>query len=188
MRKVLLLALVVVSSASLAFAQTGGGIGLSSDTQGIDCNLWDMVAGLGSYYVVHKTIPGSITCATACQFWAPSPACNMGTYLSDTAVWPVTIGNSQTGVAIGYGSPQVLPVHVLTINFFNSGLTGACCQYDVFADPAVPSGMIEVVDCNNVLHYGVGICAVINPDASCPCWATPAEESTWGKVKSLYTD
>ncbi|UCH82913.1 MAG: hypothetical protein JSW50_10600 [Candidatus Latescibacterota bacterium] len=188
MRRMVFLALVIVACASLAFAQAGGGIIISSDTQGIDCNLWDVVAGLANYYIVHIQIPGSISQATASQFSAPQPACLLATWLSDTTIWPVTIGNSQIGVAIGYGQCQPLPVHVLTMNYFTSGITGACCLYRPQPDPAVPSGQIEAVDCNNNLLTGLGICAIVNPDASCPCWATPTEESTWGKVKSLYAE
>jgi hypothetical protein len=45
-----------------------------------------------------------------------------------------------------------------------------------------------MVDCNNVLWPAGDLCAVVNPDSSCPCWATPVAESTWGKVKSLYAE
>jgi hypothetical protein len=188
LKKKVLHALVIVAGASLATAQTGGGIGIYSDTMGMDCNLWDNVAGLCSYYLVHVAIPGSINAATACQFSAPAPACLLAQWLSDTAIFPVTIGGSQTGVAVGYGSCLALPLHVLTMNFFCQALTGPCCQYDVLPDPALASGQIEVSDCNFVIQFGVGMCAVVNPDASCPCWATPVEETTWGKVKSLFSE
>jgi hypothetical protein len=180
------LALVIVMSASLAVAQTGGGIGIYSDLVGVDCNLWDNVAGLCPYYVVHIPLPGSIGAATASQFSAPKPVCHLGQWLSDTAIFAVTIGSSQTGVAIGYGTCLPLPLHVLTMNYFCNGLTGACCQYDVLPDPNIASGNIEAVDCNFVTHVAAGMCAMVNPDASCPCWATPVEETTWGKIKAVY--
>ena len=180
------LTLVIVMSASLAFAQTGGGIGIYSDMVGVDCNLWDNVAGLCPYYIVHIPLPGSIGAASASQFSAPKPACLMAMWLSDTAKFPVTIGSSQLGVAIGYGVCTPLPTHVLTMNYFCQALTPPCCVYRVLPDPAIASGQIEVVDCSFVTQFGVGMCAVVNPDASCPCWATPVEESTWGKIKSIY--
>ena len=186
MRKMIFLALVIVASASLAVAQTGGGIGIFSDNGGNDCNLWDNVAGLCAYYIVHKSIPGSIPGATASQFSAPAPACLLAMWLSDTAIFPVTIGNSQAGVAIGYGGCLPLPLHVLTMNFFCQGITAPCCLYRVQPDPVIPSGQIEVSDCNFVIQFGTGLCAIVNPDASCPCWATPVEETTWGKVKAIY--
>ena len=183
-----LFALVIIATASFAFAQTGGGIGIYSDMQGVDCNLWDNIPGLCAYYILHIPLPGSIAAATASQFSAPKPACMMALWLSDTAVFPVTIGNTQTGVAIGYGTCLALPLHVLTMNFFCQGLTAPCCLYRVQPDPAIASGQIEGIDCNFVTHFGVGICAIVNPDSSCPCWATPVEETTWGKIKSVYGD
>jgi hypothetical protein len=37
--------------------------------------------------------------------------------------------------------------------------------------------------------YGVGATAIVNPDLSCPCESPPVavEETTWGRVKALYS-
>ena len=78
----------------------------------------------------------------------------LGLYLSDTAVFPVTIGSSQTGVAIGYGACLAAPIHILSINVFCQGLTPPCCYYSVLPDPQTLSGQIEVVDCANNLLVG----------------------------------
>jgi hypothetical protein len=182
-KRLVFITLIIVASASLVFAQ-GGFIGLFGDPGGTDCNLWDNVPGLCSYYAVHVAHAG----ASACQFAAPAPGCYLGLWLSDTAMFPVTIGNSQTGVAIGYGACLAAPVAVLAINYFCQALTPPCCVYRVQPDPNVPSGQIEMVDCNNLLWPAGDLCAVVNPTADCPCWATPTEESTWGRVKSLYAE
>jgi hypothetical protein len=182
MKIVMLFLLIVALGAGAALAQPGV-IGLFSDPQGIDCDLFDTLPGLCTYYVFHHSTPG----ATASQFSAPLPACMLVTHLSDTAVFPVTIGNSQFGVAIGYGTCLTAPIHILSINVFCQGLTPACCYYSVLPDPAVMSGQIEVVDCSNNLLHGMGYRASVNPDQSCCCNCTPVEESTWGKVKSLYS-
>jgi hypothetical protein len=182
MKKALLLTLVLMVSASMAFAQ-GGSVGIFADTGGTNCNLSDMLPGLCPYYVVHVYHAG----AAASQFSAPKPACFLGIWLSDTAVFPVTIGSSQAGVAIGYGTCQAAPTHVLTINMFCQGLTGPCCRYPVLADPNVPSGQIEVVLCDNSLVYGTGGEGIVNSNATCNC-DVPVQDSTWGKVKSLYTN
>lgn len=181
MKRSLLITCCFVLCASTAFGQAGA-IGLYSDPSGTDCNLWDVVPGLGIYYVVHTGTPGAMTA----QFSAPKPACFLGIYLSDVPVFPVTIGNSQTGVVIAYGGCFASPIHVLTINYFCQGLTGPCCTYRVKPDPAAPSGQIEVNDCNWVILHAAGNCAVVNPNASCPCWATPVEETTWGQIKAQY--
>ncbi|MFQ5511088.1 MAG: hypothetical protein ACE5EO_04500 [Candidatus Krumholzibacteriia bacterium] len=167
-------------------AGTGGVIGLYSDPTGVDCNVDAKAIGLVSVYVVHQNTAG----ATAAQFAAPMPSCwTGGVYLSDTSNWPVTIGNSQTGVAVPYGSCIPSPNHILTINYFVTVPNGAtCCQYPVLPDPAAPSGHIEVVDCSGSLVFGDGSACFINPNASCACLAapTPVEDTTWGRVKAMY--
>jgi hypothetical protein len=55
----------------------------------------------------------------------------------------------------------------------------------------VPSGTIEVVDCNSALLTDVvGLSGRINGNPTdCECDPTVGtEESTWGKVKALYTN
>jgi hypothetical protein len=173
--------------ASMAFAQMGGEVGIYADAGGTNCFLPDNVPGLCTYYVVHVWSPG----ATAVQYSAPQPACLLAVYLSDTAQFPVTIGNSQSGVAIGYGACLASPITTLFINYFCQALTPPCCEYPVLPDPAVPSGTIEAVDCANNLVTGLpGLSGQINGDnTNCPCDPTIAtEESTWGKVKSLYVE
>ena len=181
MKKTLLFTLVLMLSASMAFAQ-GGSIGVFSDTGGASCNLTDAAAGLLSFYVVHVLTPG----ATAAQFMAPMPACMVGaSYLSDTGIFPVTIGNSQGGVAIGYGACLAAPIHVLTINYFGGGTTTPCCYYGVFPDPNVASGEIEVVDCAENLLFATGGVGIINPDGTCQC-DVPVQDTTWGQIKSMF--
>jgi len=181
MKKTLLFTLVLMLSASMAFAQ-GGSIGVFSDAAGTSCNLIDGAAGLLSFYVVHTLTPG----ASASQFIAPAPACMLGaSYLSDTAPFSVTIGNSQNGVAIGYGACLAAPIHILTINFFGGGLTTPCCYYGVFPDPLVAAGQIEVVDCAENLLFATGGEGVINPDATCQC-DVPVYDTTWGQIKSIF--
>ena len=183
MKKTLSLTLVLMLSASMAFAQAGS-IGIFSDPGGSSCNLLDTAPGLLNLYVVHALTPA----ATASQWAAPQPACMVGaSYLSDTGIFPVTIGNSQTGVAVGYGACLSSPIHCLTINFFGSGLSQACCYYGVVPDPSLPSGDIEVVDCDKNLLVATGGGGILNPDATCQC-DVPAQDTTWGKVKSIFAE
>ncbi|UCH84955.1 MAG: hypothetical protein JSW50_04500, partial [Candidatus Latescibacterota bacterium] len=178
MRTLLVLACFVMLSSSLSFAQAGGGIQISSDIEGISCNLSDeLYPEFLAYFVVHKAIPGSITAASGSQFIASNPPCLQATYLSDTPQFTVTIGDSQSGVTIGYGSCLTMPIWILTMNYISSSGTPPCCEFRVKEHPEVASGRIEVADCTGALLYGAGLCAVVNPDASCPCWATPVEES-----------
>lgn len=182
MKKVLVLTLAIVVSASMAFAQ-GGQIGTFADTQGNDCNVSTAVPGLVTVRVVHLNAPG----VTASQFKATMPACAAPTiWLSDTPVFAVTIGNSQSGVAIGYGACNATPLHILSISLFAQGAFSTCCVWPVTPDPAVPSGKIEVVDCGGQLIYGSGLNGLLNGDATCSCASVPTEETSWGAVKALY--
>ncbi|UCH84113.1 MAG: hypothetical protein JSW50_00025, partial [Candidatus Latescibacterota bacterium] len=155
MKTLLLLTCIVILSANLAFAQ-GGVIVFFGDPGGTDCNLWDNVTGLCLYYVFHFLHGG----ATASQFSATKPACFGAMWLNDTSVFTVKIGDSQSGVAIGYGQCMPAPTHILTINYFCQATTGSCSEYRAGPYPAVASGKIEVVDCNDNLIYGDAICSV----------------------------
>jgi hypothetical protein len=92
-------------------------------------------------------------------------------YLSDIQPFPVTIGNSQTGVAIGFGACLGSPINLLGIVAFGSGLTVPCCEYPVIPDPAAVSGEVDVVDCGLNIVVGQGLTNTVNGDASCPCGA-----------------
>lgn len=194
---VVFLLLVLVSP---AFGQAGY-ISIFGDHSGIDCGLPDVAPGLATYYIFHHATPG----ATACQFWAPTPWCMDAIYLQDTIVFPVTLGDSQTGVSIGYGSCLAGPIHVLSILAFGQGLTPKCCCYFIYPHPASTTGDIQVVDCEENLLSATGGLGYFNPDyIECGCWISapnsvdglygcindpiPVKDVTWGKVKALYAE
>ncbi len=183
MKRALLLSLVLAFGAGTAFAQAGS-IGICADQRGTVCNLSD-VPGLTQYYVVHMNTQA----ATACQYSAPKPACFTGIYLSDTNPFPVTIGNSQIGVSIGYGVCKSSPIYVQAISYFTYGTTPPCCFYWVRPDPTASPPGIYVVDCaqpyGNLL-VATGGAGLINRGPTCCCGCSPTEDSTWGQVKALY--
>ena len=168
--------------ATTAFAQVGN-IGLFDDVNGTDCEHEDTVSGLQAIYVVHVN-----GVAAASDFAAPIPSCwTGGSFLSDTAVYPVTIGSSPTGVSIGYGACTPSPNHILTINVFGQGTGDTCCRMTIQANVNVPSGQIEIVDCGGSLFQigPIGGTIIINPDGSCSC-DVATQNTTWGALKSLY--
>jgi hypothetical protein len=169
--------------AGAAGAQAGA-VGLFKDPAGTICSLEDRSPGIVPFYVVHIGTGG----ATACQYAAPKPNCLAATFLSDTNMFPVTIGNSQSGVSIGYGTCRSGSIHVQTISYFTQGLTPACCRYYVIPDPNAVSGTIDTVDCNSTIVAASTIRTVINATTACPCGEPTAEESTWGQVKTLYDE
>jgi hypothetical protein len=181
---VVLAVLWAAQSAANPIAITpGGAIDLYGNNSGTAELVYDSTPGLVVIYVVHTFEP--LGGAAACQFSAPKPACFAGTYLSDTSVFPVTIGNSQSGVSVGYGSCRQYPIHVLTIAFFGLGTT-SCCYYPVLPDPNEPSGQVVAVDCGQQLVPVTAGATVVNFVYG--CYSIPVEETSWGKVKSLYVD
>ncbi len=93
MKLALLAGVVLFLIPAVVLAQVGGAICFFADPAGSDCTLSDTTPGTLTIHVVHTGTPG----ATAVQFSAPKPACMVGaTWLDDTWVFPVTIGDSQT--------------------------------------------------------------------------------------------
>jgi len=202
--KALLLAIVCVSFAAGSAWGQAGHIGIYRDTAGMSCNLDDKTPGLTPYYIVHAMTGG----ATACQYSAPKPACLQAMYLSDTNVFGVTVGSSQTGVSIGYGNCRIGSIHVQTMNFFTQGSTLPCCEYWTCPDPLAGSGEILVVDCNMNLISASGMRSIVNATFACncdmmclsmdciealyrtssTCFGVPIEDATWGRVKDAYSE
>jgi hypothetical protein len=181
MKKLLLTIIVLACSANLAFAQNGS-VGLFSVNDGTNCEYFDVAPGLASIYAVWVGHGGG----TAIQFRAVMPACfTAAVWLSDTAIWPVTIGPSQVGVAVGFGQCVPAPVHVLTINVFAQGIAQSCCYWGVDGDPALPSGEIEGVDCSTNLIFATGGELIVNPQSGCNCDVSE-NATTWGAIKSVY--
>jgi hypothetical protein len=113
--------------------------------------------------------------------------------LFDTPVFPITLGNSQTGVAINYGQCMTGTFQILSITYFGQGTSWPCCYLEVRPDPAALSGSIDVYDCNDQLQIGYGWGDIVNSDSTCPCnvgleycYPVAVEEHTWGKIKSLF--
>lgn len=188
MLRAILLASVVVALCAFALAANPipitpwGDLDIFGDTAAMDELVWDTSpSGIVTVYVVQMFGPPGGTAGV--HFKAPRPACFEAVWLFDELVFPVSIGDSQTGIGIGYGSCRSYPVHVLTIHYFGQGLS-TCCYYWVQADDRLPSGRIEAADCNFDVVYLSGGATIINQDRC----VTPVEETTWGEVKSLYVE
>lgn len=183
MKKVLLLTVVLMFGASLAFAQ-GGVIGAYADNAGTACDI--ITGGITQVYLVH-----TLTSVKGVQFRAPEPPCFTGYTLLAASLNPsgVPIGNYSTGLAMGFAACQPSPLLVVTLTYLPGGTATPCCLWPVLPDANIPSGQIEIVDCVGNLVYGLGAINTMNSDGNCTCEVPlPTEESTWGKVKSLYSN
>ena len=183
MKSIVIGAVVLSLVPMTAYSDT---IGVYDDPQGTECNISDVTDLMKEVYVVHKSSQGT----TGAQWSAPKPACwTNASWLSDTAVWPVVVGDSQTGMRLAYGLCQTGAYLVTTIYYFVDGTSPACCQYPLLPHPDLPSGQVEVTDCNFNIQWGVGLTSTINGDETCPCgYPVPVEKMTWGKIKALFTE
>lgn len=184
MRMVLALGLALSLAAGSATAQTGI-VGIFADPAGTSFALSDSPPmGLKLYYIVHVNTSG----ATGAQYRAKLPLCMTQTgamWLADMNIYPVAIGNSQAGVAVAYGACRSSPIHVQTIQVFAMGTTPACCYWTVDADPAA-GATVMVSDCDFNVIPGTGGVGIINQDHTCP--GTPVEDTTWGRVKTMFDE
>ena len=186
MKKSLLLALIVLCSASLAFAQLPGAVGLFADNAGVSCNLTD-TPGIAYVYVIHQWTDG----ATASEFSVSFPAGCM-THLADTSPFALKSGLFLTGTSIPYQSCLTHPIYLGYLLFSLSGICPPCTYMTVVENPnslpAPAAGEVYVVDCtpgSPQLMKGTGGELIINPIQGCEC-DVPAEDTTWGQVKALF--
>lgn len=164
MTRSLLITVVLLACAINALAQVNQ-FGVYAEPTASDCGIPFESAGSKSFYVVHTLSPGAL----ASQFMVPLPACFPGSWLSDDQPFATTIGDSQNGVVIAYGSCLSGTIHVLTINVFATDVPPNCCMISVVPDPSVMSGEIEIADCSSAMVYGTGLSYPINEDCSCDC-------------------
>jgi hypothetical protein len=177
MRGVFLWGLLVTALATPSPAQVPR-VAVYADAVGQACNILDTGPAPFSVYVFVTDVDPASPGITAVQFAAPKPACMQGVdWLSDTPVFPVTLGNSQVGVSIGFGSCLNTPVHVLTINYYGQGLSDACCLYQVVPDPVAVEGEILLTDCSFETLIGATFDHRVNGNGTCPCSNRPTVPS-----------
>jgi hypothetical protein len=143
-------------------------INLYADPSGIEWVIGS-TAGLVPVYVFAE--PGPLNGLTAAQFRAAIPGCWTATvHLGDVWNFSAVIGNSQTGVSIGFGACYSNMVHLGTINLFSSMVPTGCCHYSVTADPLALTGLLEFVDCSATKYtregYPAAWIGALNGDTS----------------------
>lgn len=165
MKKLTLLLLwSVVSIPGLAFCQAGT-IGLWADPSFIDCNLEDRALGLVTVYVAHQFTPG----ARGSRFLLTQGPGVTLQYVTFTSPY-TAYGDPCTGICLDYGECVTDGTFlILTVNYFGIATTSECSRIEVNADPAVPSGTVEVLDCEGNVLMGTGGILMVNADGACSC-------------------
>ena len=200
MKKALLLTMVLVCCASMAFAQAGppGSIGLFSDDAGTTCNLDDPGFALCKVFVLHLNAPF----VTASEWAITEPSCLGADFAGDNSPFDVYIGSTpffvpgipgadppanedSGGKSVGYGECLESPILVATLTYICDGSTTPCCLQTVV--PHGITGVLSAVDCDSNLLSAMGGSGIWNADASCPCMLPVAtHESTWGRIKAMF--
>jgi hypothetical protein len=190
MKKVLILSLALLVSASMAFAQSGGHVGLYSDSPTYaDCHIVEGATTPMNVYLVHSLRLDANTAQLKVQNnWSSFPgAVNFGTNLWINS----TPGNSlYEGGTITYGGCRTLPWLLATMQFFFGGVPTADCTevLQVVPDPTLASGQIEIVLCDETtIVYATGGVLYTNNGGSdqCPC-EVATEETSWSRIKAMY--
>jgi hypothetical protein len=189
MKKVLILAVALVMSASLAAAQSGGHIGLFSDNPGFsDCSIAEAFGPPMQVFCVHTTA----TQANTSQFkilntWTSFPGAHL--YGGNLFIGSTLANTIFDGGTVTYVGCKPLPHLLLTLEFFFGGVFSNPCTVglQVVPDPILPSGQIEVVDCDgSTIHFATGGTLFINGNPiDCPC-VVGTEETSWSRIKAMY--
>lgn len=132
-----------------------------------------------TWYVAAKNFNAFLTGA---EFAIQYPAAVL--FLGDANTPPVTVGNTQAGISMGFALPAngFFDVFLCNVNVFWN--CSACADpylnnaVKVVANPV--TGFLGVTDFPQYnLIPGVGLTSYI-------CATVPAEETSWGQVKALY--
>jgi hypothetical protein len=186
MKKLVSLTIALLFISSVALAQDQGSIGIFVDQLGTDCNVIDAgPPGITPIYVLHV---GTVGSQASRWMFEIGPLVTMA-YTGESSPFPAVIGNTQTGINVAYGSCQSGNFLIATVNMFGQGTSPACGLFSIVPDTAVAAGgTVNLVDCGFVVHrFTKGGQARINPDITCMC-NVAIKESTWGRLKAIYTE
>jgi hypothetical protein len=180
MKRFGLLVISLLALAAPAFGQVGV-LGIYADDQGNNCNISDPGGVLSNNVnVVHKFDPGDG--ATAVRFRIDPPVGANWTFLAFSTIYTPS-GSVGTDISIGYGTCTQLTTLVGTAIISSVTPSPACGQ--VIISPGFTATVLAA-DCSfNEFPMPTPGKGIANPDGTCQC-NIAVEETTWGKVKSLY--
>lgn len=168
-----LMATAVVVSAQTPFIAVYFDAGLSTQSKDCPGSMPDVL------YIAALNFN---TFVVGAEFAVQYPSSMM--WLGDSNLPPVVVGNTQSGISMGFTSPQngFFPIRLCTASIL--WLCTAC-------DPQYQNGQVKVVANPNTGFLGYTDYPQINlipavGMTSLVCATVPAEETTWGQVKALY--
>jgi len=176
----LVFALMVISAATVS-AQTTPFIGVYFDnTWQTESTMFPGCPGVDVFDTLYVAITNTNTFISGVEFAVNYPPELL--WISDLWVQPVTVGNTQSGISMGWATPQN--------GFSTVQICGVLVQWKCNTCPTtnipMPVGpnpfttFIGYTDFPNFAQFpAVGLTSLI-------CATIATEESTWGKVKALY--
>jgi hypothetical protein len=192
MKKTLLLTVLILCTASLAFGETVcGKIGWYDNDDGTDCDLFVPTGFVpAEWWLVHamcnevegvtfKTVvPGCIGFAFGgvITTWGPSPGFELTPWL--------TIGGYATEIGFAYQACLNGPIILARFDGFGPS-SQDCCEFKV--EPGDLQGLLCRPCGQPSIPWNLGVISYFQGNLSCPCEEPVAvEESTWGGIKALY--
>ncbi len=146
-----------------------------------DCNL-ELVNDISwALNIVHQSQSGATGSEFRLEFnWGTGS----GTILTGSSPYASPPFSWFSGQAFDYGS-------CLTGDFFVAqiiivGATNVPCEAFLHVREAGGNSTVITTDCNGTQTTAIGGTLTIDGDASCPCGTVPVEQSTWGRIKSLF--
>ena len=180
------LTLFILIFAGPAYAPVPTFVGLFAEESSWDCwidadtNLVDVYVrceGFGEFTEVSFRIDNNTTLIRL------SEECPIGA---------TCVGDSETGITVSMPcANENNGLVLLKVTYIGSGDSPACSRLKIFP-PGDTGEWLQFFDCGTVASPADGGWLLIRPDGTtgctgCDMW-TPVENTTWGTIKSLYTD
>ena len=172
-----------------------GAITIAGDPSTALCTVTDTAVGTKTFYVVHTFNAGTI----ASRFKVEAgPGVTM-TYVSESHYFPMTIGDTQSGISSCYGSCTTNNQVIASIVYATYGTSSNCSKMLVVPHPDAET--VDAIRCD-----GVAVATFVQDmfvrssgPCGCPnahgfsgtphvfsCQPVTLASSTWGAIKALY--
>lgn len=177
-------------------AQIESSISISGSADFPLCNVTD-TPGTLTLYIIHRFNPGM----NAARFKIESGSGVTMTYLSETHYFPSTIGTTQTGLSVCYGTCTLGNQVIASITYTTYGTSSGCSKMLVVPHPGAQT--VEAIKCNGVATrtYVEDLYIERSSGCGCPdthgfpgiaqlfsCEPVPVASTSWGAIKALYAD
>jgi len=186
---------IVLQRPPNAMAQIESSIAISGSPDFPLCNVSDVTPGTRTLYIIHRFNPGMNAVRFKIQ---AGPGVTM-TYVSETHYFASTIGNTQSGISVCYGTCTLGNQLIASVTYTTYGTSSGCSKMLVVPHPSAQT--VEAIKCNGVATrtYVEELVIEHNSGCGCPdthgflgtaqvfgCQPVPVASTTWGAIKALY--